>query len=113
MIADNPENAQKSFDELEKDADKAFVKEEMEIAESENASNNEENKKIEEEVSEPAYSEEVENLSQKANESIKEIINTPVHKVDPHIEKLYELTNQAKTFIARGLLAEARAAVIE
>lgn len=110
-IADNPENAEKTFDELEKEADKAFEKEKAELEEK--LKEQKESEKIEEKTdeNEEKISEEVQNLSQKANEAIQEIIETP--RVEPHIEKLYELTNQAKTFMARGLLPEARAAVIE
>lgn len=107
MLADNPENAEKSFDELEKDADRAFIKED--ILEEKNPEEIEKTA----EIDETKISEEVENLFQKSNESVNEIINTPKPKADPHIEKLYELTNSAKTLIARGLLPEARAAVIE
>ncbi len=58
-------------------------------------------------------SERTEDLLNKSYESIREIIEEKApKKPDPHIEELFELTNQAKTFIARGLINEARSTIV-
>lgn len=106
-LLEHPENATKTFDELEKDADKAFQKEGT------SETNDDETPEIKKEEEKTPESEEVNSLSQKANETIKEIIDSPKKKADPHIEKLYELTNQSKTFMARGMITEARTTIIE
>lgn len=58
-------------------------------------------------------SERAKNLLQNTYESVRKILEQkPQKKEDPHIEELFELTKQAKTFIARGMIAEARTAIV-
>lgn len=74
----------------------------------------EEKKEENEEKEEEKISEKANELLQKSHESVVEIMKKePPKREEPHTQKLYELTNQAKTLIARGLIADAKIAIIE
>lgn len=107
-IHKDPNNLEKTFDELEKESDNFFSNEEIDFPKKD------ENK---EEIipNEPKkLSDEAANLLQKSNQTVTEILKKdPPKKHDPHIEKLYELTKSAKTLIARGLNKEAKSVIIE
>lgn len=107
IFEENPENEHKTFDELERESDQFFPEPEI--------SSEEKEEKEEEavEIKPIELSERMENLLQKSHENIREIIEEKVSKKpDPHIEELFEITNQAKTLIARGLISEARSTIV-
>ena len=110
-IHENPENAEKTFEEIEQESDEFFQTEEKTENNSEEKAD--ESEKSQKEV-ELKTSDRTNELLQKSHEIVKEIIEEkPKTKEDSHVEKLYELTNQAKTLMARGMISEARSAIVE
>lgn len=104
--------SEKTFEEIEVEADGEFQSEmntETESAEDEDLS-------PVNELQEPKKEAEMSDSIQESVETIgKSVQNIMQHSSasNHHTEKLFELTNQAKTFMARGMTADARTAIIE
>lgn len=104
--------SEKTFEEIEVEADGEFQSEmntETESIENEDLSpvNELQEPKKEAEMPEPIQ-ESVETIGKSVQDIMKHSSAS-----NHHTEKLFELTNQAKTFMARGMTADARTAIIE